>query len=66
MTGTFVGPDSQLSGCSVVVIPRTHMEHITVDSSAQVFGLVVLHLHMRNSHGSSVLVCSGLEGCCCA
>ena len=39
------------------------MEHTVVDSSAHVSDLVVLHLHMRNSHGSSVLVCNGLEGC---
>ena len=38
------------------------MKHIVVDSFAQVFGLAVLHLHMRNYHGSSVLVCSELEG----
>ena len=39
------------------------MEHTVVDSFAQVFDLVVLHLLMRNSHASSMLVCSGLEGC---
>ena len=65
-TRTSLSPDSQLSSCSAAAILGTHVEHTVVDSLAQVFGLVVLCLHMRNSHGSSVLVCSGLEGWCWA
>ena len=61
-----LGSDSQLSSCLAVVVPRTHGEHTAVEISTQVFGLAMLHLHMRNSHSSSMLVCSGLEGCCWA
>ena len=36
----------------VVAILGTHMEHTVIENSALVLDLVVLHLHMRNSHGS--------------
>ena len=36
------------------------MKQIVVENSALVFDLIVLHLHMRNSHGSLVLVCNEL------
>ena len=51
-----------LSDSLVAAIPGTHVEHTVVENSALVLDLAVLHLHMRNSHGSLVLVCSGLVG----
>ena len=36
------------------------MKHTVVENYALVLDLVVLHLHMRNSHGSLVLVCNEL------
>ena len=46
----------------VVVVLGTHVEHTVVENSALVLDLSVLHLHVRNSHGSLVLVCNGLAG----
>ena len=46
----------------VAAILRTHVEHTVVENCALVLDLAVLHLHMRNSHGSLVLVCNGLAG----
>ena len=43
-----------------IVVLGTHVEHTVVENSALVLDLVVIHLHMRNSHGSLVLVCNGL------
>ena len=57
-----LGPSLALILSSLATVPGTHVEHTTVDSSAQVSNHAMLHLHMRNSHGSSLLVCSGLEG----
>ena len=44
------------------VVLGTHVEHNVVENSTLVMDLAVLHLHMRNSHGSLVLVCNGLAG----
>ena len=38
----------------------TPVKHTIVENSALVLDLAVLHLHMRNSHGSLVLVCNEL------
>ena len=46
----------------VVVVLRAYVEHTVVENSALVLDLAVLHLHMRNFHGSLVLVCNGLVG----
>ena len=45
-----------------VVVLGTHVEHTVVEISALVLDFAVLHLLMRNSHGSLVLVCNGLVG----
>ena len=42
----------------------TQVDYNSIDSSDLIFGLDDFHLHKRDSHGSSELVCSGL-GCCC-
>ena len=52
-------PDFLLSDFLVVVV-RTRVKDNVVENSAQVFNLVVLLPHMRNSHGSSVLACDEL------
>ena len=62
-TRTFLGPDSQFSGCFVVVVLGNHVDH-TVDNYAHASVLAVLQVHMRNFHGSLKLVCSGLEDLC--
>ena len=46
----------------VAGILGTHVENTVVENSTLVLDLVVLHLHIRNSHGSLVLVCNGLAG----
>ena len=38
------------------------MEHTVAENSTLALDLVVLHLHMKNCHGSLVLVCNGLAG----
>ena len=45
-------PDFLLSDFLVDVVLGTHVEHIVVENSVLVFDLAMLHLHMRNSHGS--------------
>ena len=45
-----------------IVVLGTHLEHTIIENSALVLDLAVLHLHMRNSHGSLVLICNELEG----
>ena len=40
------------------------MVHNSAENSALVLDLVAFHLHKKNSHGSSRLVCNVLEGCC--
>ena len=54
--------DFLLSDSLSIAVLGTHVEHTVVENSALVFDLVVLHLHMRNSHGSLVLMCNGLAG----
>ena len=49
-----------LSNSLVAVVLGTLMKHSVVENSALVLDIVVLHLHMRNSHGSLVLVCNKL------
>ena len=52
--------DFLLSYSLAAVVLRTPMKHIVVENYALVFDLAVLHLHMRNSHGSLVMVCNEL------
>ena len=54
--------DFLLSDFLAAIVLGTHVEHIVVQNSALVLDLAVFHLHMRNSHGSLVLVCNGLAG----
>ena len=54
--------DFLLSDSLDAAVLGTHVEHTVVENSALVLDLAVLHLHMRNSHGSLVLVCNGLAG----
>ena len=54
--------DFLLSDSLVSIVLGTHVEHTVVENSALVLDLAVLYLHMRNSHGSLVLVCNGLAG----
>ena len=54
--------DFLLSDSLAFVVLGTHVELIVVENSALVLDLVVLYLHMRNSHCSLVLVCNGLSG----
>ena len=54
--------DFLLSDSLAVDFLGTHVEHTIVENSALVLDLAVLHLHMRNSYGSLVLVCNGLAG----
>ena len=56
---SFVSYFSLFNSLDVVVL-GTPMRHIVVENSTLVLDLVVLHLHMRNSHGSLVLVCNEL------
>ena len=49
-----------LSNVLTIVVLRTHVEQTVVGNSALVLDLTMLHLHMRNSHGSLVLVCNEL------
>ena len=55
-------PDFLFYDSLTAVVLGTHVEHTVVENSALVLDLAVLHLHMRNSHGSLVLVCNGLVG----
>ena len=52
-------PDFLLSDFLVL---GTHVEHTVVENSVLVLDLDLLHLHVRNSHGSLVLVYNGLAG----
>ena len=52
--------DFLLSDSLVAAVLGTHVEHTIVENSALVLDLAMLHLHMRNSHSSLVLVCNGL------
>ena len=45
-----------------IAVLGTHLEHTVIENSALVLDLAVLHLHMRNSYGSLVMVCNELEG----
>ena len=54
--------DILLSDSLTVAVLGTHVEHTVVENFALVLDLAVLYLHMRNSHGSLVLVCNGLAG----
>ena len=54
--------DFFLSDSLVATVLGAHVEHTVVENSTLVLDLVVLQLHMRNSHGSLVLVCNGLAG----
>ena len=40
------------------------MDYSYADSFVLVFDPNNSHLHKKDSHGFSKLVCSGLEGCC--
>ena len=56
-------PDFLLSDFLVVVViivVGTQVKHSVVEKFSQVFDLVVLLPHMRNSNGSSILVCNEL------
>ena len=44
------------------IVLGTQVEHTVVENSALVLDLAIVHLHMRNSHGSLVMVCNGLAG----
>ena len=48
----FFVPDFLLSDSLVAVVLGTHVKNTVVENSTSVLDLVVLHLHMRNSHGS--------------
>ena len=52
--------DFLLSNFLTVVVLGTPVKHTVVENSTLVLDLAVLHLHMRNSHGSLVLVCNEL------
>ena len=52
--------DFLLSDSLVAAAHKTHVEHTLVENSALVLDLAMIHLHMRNSHNSLVLVCNGL------
>ena len=49
-----------LSDSLATTIFRTPVKHTVIDNSALVLDLAMLHLHIRNSHGSLVLVCNEL------
>ena len=49
--------DLLLSDSLVDVVLGTLVKHTVVENSVLVLDLAMLHLHMRNSHGSLVLVC---------
>ena len=53
--------DFLLSESLTVVVFGTPMKHTVVENYALVLDLVMLHLQMRNSHGSLVLVCNELS-----
>ena len=55
-------PNFLLFDSLATTVLGTHVEHTVVENYALVLDLVVLHLHMRYSHGSLVLVCNGLAG----
>ena len=42
------------------IVLGTQVEHNVVENSTLVLDLAIVHLHMRNSHGSLVMVCNGL------
>ena len=50
--------DFLLSDFLAATVLGTNVKHIVVENSALVLDLILLHLHMRNSHGSLVLVCN--------
>ena len=50
--------DFLLSYSLAATVLGTPMKHVVVENYALVFDLVVLHLHMRNSYGSLVMVCN--------
>ena len=54
--------DFLLSDSLAATVLGTHVEHTIVENSALVLDPIVLHLHMRNFHGSLVLVCDGFAG----
>ena len=50
----------------LVVVHGNQVDHNYAGNSTLVFDPPAFHLHKRNSHGSSRLGYSGLEGCCLA
>ena len=46
------------------VVLGTQVDYNSIDSSDLIFGLDDFHLHKKDSHSSSKLVCSGLVCCC--
>ena len=48
----------------LVIVLGYQVEHNSTGNSTLVLDPVAFHLHKKSSHGSSRLVCSGLEGCC--
>ena len=44
----------------VIIVVGSQVKHNVVEKFSQVFDLVVLLPHMKNSHGSSILVCNEL------
>ena len=52
----FFALDFFLSNSLAVAVLRNLMKHTVVENSALVLDLAMLHLHMRNFHGSLVLV----------
>ena len=43
--------DFLLSDSLAIAVLGTHVKHTVVENSAVVLDLIVLHHHMRNSHG---------------
>ena len=57
--------DCLLYDCLVDVLGNK-VDHNSVENSALVLDPAAFHHHKKSSHGSSRLVCSGLESCCLA
>ena len=55
-------PDFLLSDSLAAVVLGTYVEHTVVENSALILDLAVLHLYMKHSHGSLLLVCNGFAG----
>ena len=52
--------DFLLSDSLTAAVLGTLVKHTVVENSALVLDFSILHLHMRNSHDSLVLVCNEL------